>query len=97
MIIKQSWKIITSPNIVITILLKARYFSTGGFFASRAGHNPSKGLEKHMKWKVNYLEWLSMEYRIKDKYLCVGPSLDPSGPSYRIADVNAPNNARAYN
>jgi len=50
-----------------------------------------------MKWKVNYLEWLSMEYRIKDKYLCVGPSLDPSGPSYRIADVNAPNNARAYN
>jgi hypothetical protein len=56
MAIKQSWNLITSPSIVITRLLKARYFFTGGFFASRAGQNPSKGLEKHMKCNVNYLE-----------------------------------------
>ncbi|CAJ2647159.1 unnamed protein product [Trifolium pratense] len=41
MIGKQSWRILTSPNILIAKLYKAKYFPNCNFLDSSLGHNPS--------------------------------------------------------
>lgn len=38
---KRAWKFMTDPNIIVTRLFKAKYFSKCDFLDSRCGHNPS--------------------------------------------------------
>jgi len=50
MIGKQAWKLVTSPNSLVTKLLKAKYYPRSDYFGVAVGHNPSyvwRGL-----WKV---------------------------------------------
>nr|ABN08840.1 RNA-directed DNA polymerase, putative [Medicago truncatula] len=41
MVGKQAWKLVSSPESLITRLLKAKYFPRSGYFGASIGHNPS--------------------------------------------------------
>jgi hypothetical protein len=38
---KQAWKLVYSPESLITRLLKAKYFPRSDYFGASIGHNPS--------------------------------------------------------
>jgi len=41
MVCKQAWKLASSPESLITRLLKAKYFPRSGYFGASVSHNPS--------------------------------------------------------
>ena len=60
MIGKQAWKLVTSPNLLITKLLKAKYYPRSDYFGAAAGHNPSyvwRGLWKVQEMVRRRFQW----------------------------------------
>ena len=41
MVGKQAWTLVSSPESLITCLLKAKYYPQSDYFGARIGHNPS--------------------------------------------------------
>lgn len=62
MIGKQAWKLVTSPNSLITKLLKAKYYPRSDYFGASVSHNPSyvwRGL-----WRVKDMVRRSFQWSI---------------------------------
>ena len=63
MIGKQAWKLVTSPNSLITRLLKAKYYPRSDYFGASVGHNPSyiwRGL-----WRVKEMVCRGFQWSIR--------------------------------
>jgi len=87
MIGKQTWKMVTNPDALITRLLKARYYPHSDFFSASIGHNPSyvwrslwntrDFIKCRLKWSIGTGETISVwnEPWLKEP-ICLQPSTE---------------------
>lgn len=70
MIGKQTWKLITNSDSLITRLLKAKYFSHTDYFSASIEHDPSyvwrnlwnarEVLKRELKWSIGTVRTISI-------------------------------------
>jgi hypothetical protein len=97
---KQAWKLISSPESLITRLLKAKYFSRSDYFGVSIGHNPSyvwrsiwsakDVIRRGFQWSIGTGEHIPVWYH---PWLSNAARILPSthhhleGPSIRVSDL----------
>lgn len=101
---KQGWKLLNSPNMLVSRLFKAKYFCNRTFLSSKLGNNPSMVwrsvwnsidvLKKGLRWRIGRGDMVSVwqdPWVINDLSFRISSACPPEAATAKVQDLFIPN------